>query len=184
MPLGNLTSQFFANVYLNELDYYIKHRLKARYYIRYVDDFLILHTSRGKLQEWKEKIDTFLREKIKIELHPEKSKIISLGRPIPFMGLKIFYHHKLLKGFNRRNVQKRVHKLHQKYEDKVITYDKIYEVMQGTLAYMKHANTYRLQMKMLQTLRKKFPQEISDIEVDGYLKSLESQKKLSKYMKH
>ena len=52
MPLGNLTSQFFANVYLNELDYFVKHELKAKYYIRYVDDFVILHSSREKLLSW------------------------------------------------------------------------------------------------------------------------------------
>ncbi|MBI1968842.1 group II intron reverse transcriptase domain-containing protein, partial [Candidatus Woesearchaeota archaeon] len=56
MPLGNLTSQFFANVYLNELDQYVKHKLRAKYYIRYVDDFAILHQSREMLEEYKEKI--------------------------------------------------------------------------------------------------------------------------------
>jgi RNA-directed DNA polymerase len=49
MPLGNLTSQFFANVYLNELDYFVKHKLRAKYYIRYVDDFVILNSSKSNL---------------------------------------------------------------------------------------------------------------------------------------
>ena len=62
MPLGNLTSQFFANIYLNELDYFVKHELKAKYYIRYVDDFVILHESKEQLQVWKEKINAFLGE--------------------------------------------------------------------------------------------------------------------------
>ena len=64
MPLGNLTSQFFANVYLNELDYFVKHKLKAKYYIRYVDDFVILHTSKKQLEDWKQQIDKFLKEKL------------------------------------------------------------------------------------------------------------------------
>ena len=76
MPLGNLTSQFFANIYLNELDYFVKHELKAKYYIRYVDDFVILHESKEQLQVWKEKINAFLRIKLKLELHKDKSKII------------------------------------------------------------------------------------------------------------
>jgi len=62
MPLGNLTSQFFANVYLNELDYFVKHNLKAKYYVRYVDDFVILRNSKGQLKIWKEEIDKFLKE--------------------------------------------------------------------------------------------------------------------------
>jgi hypothetical protein len=52
MPLGNLTSQFFANVYLNELDHFVKHKLKAKYYIRYVDDFVILDKSKTQLKIW------------------------------------------------------------------------------------------------------------------------------------
>ncbi|MCX6750380.1 MAG: RNA-directed DNA polymerase, partial [Candidatus Pacearchaeota archaeon] len=67
MPLGNLTSQFFANVYLNELDQFVKHKLKAKYYIRYVDDFVILHNSKLQLEIWKIGLGRFLREMLKIE---------------------------------------------------------------------------------------------------------------------
>ena len=79
MPLGNLTSQFFANVYLNELDYFVKHKLKAKYYIRYVDDFVILHQSKEQLEIWKKQINHFLNTELKLELHPDKSKIVSLS---------------------------------------------------------------------------------------------------------
>ena len=61
MPLGNLTSQFFANLYLNELDSFVKHKLKAKYYIRYVDDFVILHESKEQLEKWKIAINSFLK---------------------------------------------------------------------------------------------------------------------------
>lgn len=64
MPLGNLTSQFFANVYLNELDWFVKSTLKAKYYIRYVDDFVILEPDTGKLEFYKEQIDEFLKTKL------------------------------------------------------------------------------------------------------------------------
>ena len=67
MPLGNLTSQFFANIYLNELDYFVKHKIKAKYYIRYVDDFIILHQSKEQLEEWKIKIDEFLQKELKLK---------------------------------------------------------------------------------------------------------------------
>ena len=90
MPLGNLTSQFFANVYLNELDKYIKHELKCKYYIRYVDDFVILHNSKEQIEIWKRDIDKFLKDRLKLELHRDKSKIIPLSRGIDFVGLEIF----------------------------------------------------------------------------------------------
>lgn len=74
-PLGNLTSQFFANVYLNEFDHFVKNELKAKYYIRYVDDFVILHNSKEQLEIWKQEINEFLINRLKIQLHSDKSKI-------------------------------------------------------------------------------------------------------------
>ena len=68
MPLGNLTSQFFANVYLDELDQFVKHRLKAKYYIRYVDDFVIVHSSKEKLNEWKKEIDNLMEKLVSLEI--------------------------------------------------------------------------------------------------------------------
>ena len=62
---------------LNELDQFVKHKLKIKYYIRYVDDFVILHESKEQLENWKEEISSFLIEKLKLELHPQKSKIMS-----------------------------------------------------------------------------------------------------------
>jgi len=110
LPLGNLTSQFFANVYLNKLDYFVKHKLKAKYYIRYIDDFVILHKSKEQLDKWKIKIDIFLKEELKIELHKEKSRIISLSHGIDFVGFRNFYFHKLLR---KRNIRKIIFKINQ-----------------------------------------------------------------------
>ncbi len=104
MPLGNLTSQFLANVYLNELDYFVKHKLKAKYYIRYVDDLVILHHSREQLEIWKQEINEFLRKELKLELHPEKSYISSLSRGIDFVGFRNFYYFRLLRKRNIKNI--------------------------------------------------------------------------------
>ena len=93
MPIGNLTSQFFANVYLNELDYFIKHKLKAKYYIRYVDDFVILHSNKKILEIYKDKINKYLNY-LKLELHPNKSKIISLNNGVTMLGYRVFYYYK------------------------------------------------------------------------------------------
>ncbi len=102
MPLGNLTSQFFANIYLNELDYFVKHKLKVKYYIRYVDDFVILHSSKSQLKIWKQKINEFLKNKLSLELHPDKSRIISLSKGIDFVGFRNYYYFKLLRKRNLR----------------------------------------------------------------------------------
>ena len=90
MPLGNLTSQFFANVYLNELDQYVKHQLRARHYIRYVDDFVILSDINEELQAYEKAIDSFLWERLSLELHPEKTKIVNTSEGVGFLGFRIF----------------------------------------------------------------------------------------------
>lgn len=149
MPLGNLTSQFFANVYLNELDRFVKHELKAKRYIRYVDDFVILHHSKEQLEIWKSKIDKFLREELKLELHPDKSKVIFLLKGVDFVGFRNFYHFRLLR---KRNIRKMRIKISYFSKDK-LSPNEMAEIFQGWSAYAKWANSFGL--------RKKFYFEIS-----------------------
>jgi len=86
LPIGNLTSQFFANVYLNSLDQFVKHTLKARYYIRYVDDLALLHQDRNALCRWMDEIGEFLRYVLKLELHPNRRIIRPVSNGIDFLG--------------------------------------------------------------------------------------------------
>ncbi|MFH1585321.1 MAG: reverse transcriptase domain-containing protein [archaeon] len=148
MPLGNLTSQFFANVYLSELDYFIKHQLKARYYLRYVDDFVILHKSKIQLNIWMLRINKFLKKELKLELHPDKSKVISLSKSIDFVGFRNFYHHRLLR---KRNIRKILFKIKEHNKAK-LSQEKIFEIFQGWNAYSKWANSYKLRIKVSKKL--------------------------------
>lgn len=148
MPLGNLTSQFFANVYLNEFDYFVKHTLKAKYYLRYVDDFVILHSSKEQLEKWKTQISQFLCEKLKLELHPDKSKIIPLSQGIDFVGFRKFFHFKLLR---KRNIRKMRRKIDHFANDEV-SYREMTQSYQGWQAYAKWANTFNLRKKMLKKI--------------------------------
>mgnify|MGYP001579814553 FL=1 len=140
MPLGNLTSQFFANIYLHELDHFVKHTLKAKYYIRYVDDFVLLHSSKEQLEFWKKSIDSFLKETLKLELHPSKSRIISLSRGIDFVGFRNFYYHRLLRKRNIKNIRRKI----RLCNEKKINDEKFLEIVQGWIAYAKWANSYTL----------------------------------------
>jgi hypothetical protein len=150
MPLGNLTSQFFANVYLNELDQFIKRELKAKYYIRYVDDFVILHSNKEILNKYKDCINNFLKRNLKIELHPEKSKMILLNRGVTLLGFRVFCYHKLLKKSNLRRFNKKFEEIKCLYSNGSISYDEIYEIFQGLFAYLKHANTFKQRKKIIQ----------------------------------
>ena len=86
LPIGNLTSQFFANVYLDALDQFVKHRLKVRFYLRYVDDFILLHQNKEQLLIWKGQIKEFLNDVLKLELHPQRQFIRPLSNGIDALG--------------------------------------------------------------------------------------------------
>lgn len=86
LPIGNYSSQFFANVYLNELDQFVKRELKCRQYIRYVDDFILMSADKKKLTEWKNKISEFVSEKLDIAINDKKTIMQPVGRGIDFLG--------------------------------------------------------------------------------------------------
>ncbi len=144
MPLGNLTSQFFANVYLSRMDYFIKHILKVKYYIRYVDDFVILHNSKKQLIVWKEQINSFLKDKLKIELHPYKSRIVSLYRGVDFVGFRNFYNYKLLRKRNVSGMRRKI----ELYKKGFIGFESIFNSYQGWKAYAVWGNTYKLRKEI------------------------------------
>lgn len=97
LPLGNLTSQLFANVYLNELDRYVKQELKVKYYIRYADDFVILSADKKYLKTVLEKVDIFLKTKLKLTLHPGKVSIQTYASGIDFLGWVHFPYHRQIR---------------------------------------------------------------------------------------
>lgn len=140
MPLGNLTSQFFANVYLNELDCFLKHKLRAKYYIRYVDDFIILHKSNLQLQKWKKEIENFIGEKLNLELHSDKSKIISLSKGVDFVGFRVFYYFRLLRKRNIKNMKYKIKRFNKEF----INEKEFLEYLAGWNSYSEWSNNYKL----------------------------------------
>ncbi len=164
MPLGNMTSQFFANVYLNELDQFVKHKLKAKFYIRYVDDFVILYNNKEVLESYKEQISIFLKEKLKLEIHPNKSKILLLHRGIPFLGFRNYSYHRLLRKANIRTMRKKITQG---------DYDSVCLFLEGWMAYAKHANTYNLRHKIADMVEDNFMGSISSLHLDRLIKQVE-----------
>lgn len=148
LPLGNYTSQFFANVYLNELDYFIKHKLKAKYYIRYVDDFVILHRSKKRLEYFMKEIKIFL-ESLKLELHPDKSSILPLRNGVDLLGYRVFYHYRLLRKRNIRYFKKKLENNLELFKNNEITKERLNCRIQGWCGHAKFANTYNLRKKLL-----------------------------------
>ena len=148
MPLGNLTSQIFANLYLNDLDQFVKHKLKEKFYIRYMDDFVILHRSKEHLEYIRRLTSEFLSSELKLEMHPQKSKTISLHSGISFLGYRIFYNHKLLKKSNIRIFRRRLKEMIQEYKNNEISLEDIHNRTEAWLAYAEYANTFKLRRKI------------------------------------
>jgi len=109
IPIGNLTSQLFANIYLNELDHFIKRVLRERYYARYMDDFLILGNDKSRLRGDKEKIKKFLAERLKLELHPKKAEIFPINMGIDFLGYVLRGGKRFLRKSTVRRFMRRKH---------------------------------------------------------------------------
>ncbi|MEI7720252.1 MAG: reverse transcriptase/maturase family protein [bacterium] len=133
LPLGNLTSQLFANVYMNEFDQFVKHKLKAKYYIRYADDFVILSRDREWLESLLHCISDFLRDELRLALHPNKVSIETIASGVDFLGWVHFRDHRVLRTSTKHRMLKRVQGLE---EDS--------PTVQSYLGMLKHGNTEKL----------------------------------------
>ena len=106
LPLGNLTSQLMVNIYMNELDLFVKHTLKARYYIRFADDFLVLNKDREMLESLLPAICNFLFNTLKLSLHPDKVFIKAVASGADFLGWVHFPDHRVLRTATKRRMFK------------------------------------------------------------------------------
>ncbi len=148
LPIGNLTSQLFANVYLNELDQFVKQKLRVRWYARYMDDFLFIHPERKYLKKIKAQVKKFLKDELKLELHPNKVNLYQVSQGVPFVGYLIFYDHVLIRGKTLLRSQKRYRKKVWQVKTGKLTQKKLEQTRQSMLGHFKHADTYNLKKIM------------------------------------
>ncbi|MDO8594008.1 MAG: reverse transcriptase/maturase family protein [bacterium] len=116
LPLGNLTSQLLVNIYMNEFDQFVKHKLKAKQYVRYADDFIILSADRNYLLKTLPYMEVFLRDKLKLEMHPNKVSIATLASGIDFLGWVHFLDHRVLRTATKRRMFRRIEETNKKLE--------------------------------------------------------------------
>src|SRR3989344_3616997 len=141
LPLGNLTSQLLVNIYMNEFDRHVKHTLKARYYIRYADDFVLLSHNKSELEKILRYIEVFLRERLKLQLHPDKVSITTIASGIDFLGWVHFLDHRVLRTSSKKRMFRRLREKKRK-EGKEST-------KQSYLGMLGHGNTRKLYEIML-----------------------------------
>lgn len=132
LPLGNLTSQLLANIYMNEFDQFAKHRLKAGYYIRYADDFVILSRNREWLKALIPEIRIFFREALRLELHPHKVSIGTLASGTDFLGWAHFPDYRILRTSTKRRMMRNLEG--NESENRFNSY----------LGLLRHGNTHKI----------------------------------------
>lgn len=148
IPIGNYTSQFFANIYLNELDQYVKRELKIKYYTRYMDDFVLLLKSKSDCILVKKKIEDFLHINLKLELN-DKSRYYPYKMGVNFCGYRIFTTHRLLRLSSKKKIKKNVKKWNHQYKKNCLNISHTLQSLNSWLGHSNHCNSYKLQQKIL-----------------------------------
>jgi len=139
LPLGNLISQLFVNIYMTPFDQFVKHQLKERYYLRYADDFVIFSPDKSRLQAAVSCVSQFLHEKLQLELHPQKVSIHTLASGVDFLGWVHFPDHRVLRTATKRRMIRKV------------GVAKTFETFQSYLGLLSHGNTHKLREQLAES---------------------------------
>ena len=149
MPLGNLTSQFFANVYLNELDQFVKNKMRLKFYARYTDDFVIVGKDERELKNMLSEIRSFLKDRLSLELHPKKIVIRKYSQGIDYLGYIVLPHYQLLRTKTKKRVFKKLKMRIGQYRAGEISEKSLNQSLQSYLGVFSHADTHELEQELL-----------------------------------
>jgi len=159
LPIGNLTSQFFANVYLNGFDHFVKEQLQVKKYVRYVDDFALFHDDQGFLTEARAALEDYLAG-LRLKVHPVKNQLFETRHGANFLGFRILpkgegYSKDVcirVRRENLRRARRRLKQLQADYASGKIGFQELNRSMQSWLAHLDHADTWRLRQKLFADL--------------------------------
>jgi RNA-directed DNA polymerase len=147
MPIGNLTSQMFANIYLNEVDQYAKHGLRIHYYIRYMDDIIILHQDKAQLAAYKDELATFLKDRLQLDLN-KKTAIRPVPLGVDFVGYRIYATHRKLKKSTAYRIMHRIKTLSAQLAAGEITREEFDRVIASYRGVLSHCNSHGLRQRL------------------------------------
>jgi len=152
LPIGNLTSQFFANVYLNDFDHFVKEKLRCKAYQRYVDDFVMLDNDKMRLKEMGKAANEFLMG-LRLSIHPKKYQIFLNNQGIDFLGYLVFPTHIRLRKSNALRFRRRFKKMAEKYRAGKIKLENVNPSVQSWLGHACFANTYNLRRSIFSQIK-------------------------------
>lgn len=149
LPIGNQTSQFWANVYLHALDRFVKQELRCRAYLRYCDDFMLFAPDKPTLHRWRRDIEDFLVT-LRLKIHKDKTRVFPVRTGISFLGFIVFPTHRRLQRQNGVRFRRRYQKLRQQVAAGEIELDHLQQSVQAWIAHAAHGNTWGLRRTLLQ----------------------------------
>lgn len=144
LPIGNLTSQLFANVYLNGFDQFVKQKLRVKHYARYTDDFMIVGTNTASLKSFVDPIRAYLADTMALRLHPKKVSIRKIRRGIDFLGYTLFSHYRLVRTKTRKRIFRKLRHRMSQYKNGAIGKETLEQSLQSYLGVLSHADAYEL----------------------------------------
>jgi len=157
LPIGNLTSQFWSNVYLDVLDQFVKRTLKTPAYVRYCDDFLLFASDKTQLHDWRQALIEMLAG-LRLRLHEARAQVFPVTEGIPFLGFRVYPDHRRLKRRKGVAFARRWRALVQAYGQGEIDRQHLDAALQGWIAHARHADTYGLRRALISAV--KFPRRV------------------------
>jgi hypothetical protein len=140
VPVGNYTSQWLGNLYLNELDQFVKHKLKGESYIRYCDDFLLFHTDKTYLKDCANAMVSFLSTNLNLKL--SKNRIFPVAQGVDFLGYRHFHDYILLRKTSATRIKRRMKKLPELFNRGVINKDQLRSSLASMSGWLRWCNSF------------------------------------------
>ncbi|TSA44620.1 RNA-directed DNA polymerase, partial [bacterium] len=138
----------FVNIYMNEFDQFAKHKLKAKHYIRYSDDFVIFSEDKEWLENAIYPIKAFLKEKLRLELHPDKVFIKTLASGMDFLGMVNFHNYRILRTKTKRRMLRNIEQKRFLLREELISKEVFSQSLQSYLGILKHCRGYKIAGKI------------------------------------
>lgn len=156
VPIGNLTSQHFANLYLDALDHFVKEELQVKRYIRYMDDFVLWSNEKSSLQTYHQKIKEFLQEKLQLQLKEKGTFLQPVSQGLPFLGFRVFPNLKQIKRSNWKRFTKKFRQRQKQYEKGEISQEEMQQSIASLLGHIKQGDTWHLRNQFLEKYSEEF----------------------------
>lgn len=150
LPLGNLTSQLFANIYLNELDNFCKRKMQLKYYVRYADDMLAIVPSKEQANKALARVKGFIEQYLQLNLHSGKSKVFPLSQGVNAVGFKVYPTHRLLRNDCKKRIKRKLKKIPGLIHAEKMTTEKANQMVSSWSGHARHGNSYRFIQRLLQ----------------------------------